>query len=150
MKRFALVAAVASVLLLALSGIGYVGGGEMAVLDPRFGSPEVWTRGVHFRAPLVSRVTRYPLAPQQVQSRVRVETRDNLNFHLQYTLRETVDPETLLALHARSAGRPLVPVLRQLSDEVVVKAAAFLRAVRLMVYAAIEKAGGKLVSEVIG
>ncbi|HMC82835.1 MAG TPA: tetratricopeptide repeat protein [Candidatus Polarisedimenticolia bacterium] len=128
MKRFVLVAAVASVLLLALSGIGYVGGGEIAVLDPRFGGPEVWTRGLHFRAPLLSRVTRYPLAPQQVQSRVLVETRDNLNFHLRYTLRETLDPETLLALHARRAGRPLGPVLRQLSDEAVVKAAALLRA----------------------
>jgi Flp pilus assembly protein TadD len=128
MKRFVLVAAVASLLLLVLSGIGYVGGGEIAVLDPRFGGPEIWTQGLHFRVPLLSRVTRYPLAEQQVQSRVRVDTRDNLNFHLRYTLRETFDSGNLLAFHARRAGRPLAPVLRQLSDEAVVKAAALLRA----------------------
>ena len=128
MKRLALAAGATVLLLLLVSAVSRVGPNERAVLDPRFGDPVVLEPGIHFRTPLFSRLSRYPLSPRKVESEVRVETRDNLNFRIRYTLEETFDPETLLAFHARRAGRPLPLVLKQLADESVQEAAPFLRA----------------------
>jgi len=128
MKRFVAAAAVAVVLLLLLSAFSHVGPTERAVLDPRFGEPKVLGPGIHVRPPLLSRVTHYALERRKVAGQIKIETRDNLNFRLRYTLEEVFDPETLLAFHARRGGRPLEMVLRQVSDEVVKQAASFLRA----------------------
>jgi len=144
MKRIA-VAAVLVVLLLAVcSAVSYVGGKEAAVLDPRFGDPVVLRPGFSIHAPFLSHVTHYPLDPRKVEGQVKVETRDNLNFRIRYTLTASLEPESLLAFHARRAGRPLDPVLQQLSDETVQKAAAFLRADEILGTAARERWLGAL------
>jgi len=128
MKRYAAAGLVAVLLLAAFSGVTYVGGEKMAILDPRFGEPEILSPGFHLHTPFLNRVTHYPLEPREVKGEVKVDTRDNLNFRVHYTLQLSPDPEALLALHARRAGRPLEPVLQQLSDEMLQKASAFLRA----------------------
>jgi tetratricopeptide (TPR) repeat protein len=128
MRRIATVAVAAVLLLAAVSSVSHVGSSETAVLDPRFGQPAVLPSGFHFHAPFLSRVAHYPLDPRKVEGQVKVDTRDNLNFHVHYVLQLSLDPETILAFHARRAGRPLDPVFRQLSDETVQKAASFLRA----------------------
>ena len=144
MRRFAAAALVVVLLLAVFSAVSYVGGKESAVLDPRFGDPVVLRPGFSIHAPFLSRVTHYPLDPRKVEGQVKVETRDNLNFRVRYTLTASLEPESLLALHARRAGRPLDPVLQQLSDETVQKAAAFLRADEILGTAARERWLGAL------
>lgn len=139
MKRFAVAASVVALLLVALAGVTRVGRNDRAVLDPRFGKPSVLDPGFHFRAPLLSRVSHYSLWPQTVKSRVRVQSRDNMGFVLSYSLEEAFHPDYLLVFHARRAGRPLAPVLKQLTDESVRTAATFLRADELLGQASRER-----------
>jgi Flp pilus assembly protein TadD len=127
-KRIAAVSLAVLLLLAAISAISHVGSHEAAVLDPRFGNPVVLPPGFHFHAPFLTRVTHYELEARKVEGKVKVETRDNLNFRVLYSLKAAVDPDALLALHARRAGRPLSAVLRQLSDETVRSASSLLRA----------------------
>ncbi len=139
MRRIAVAALLVVLLLAVYSAVSYIGDKESAVLDPRFGDPVVLHPGFSLHAPFLSRVTHYPLDPRKVEGQVKVETRDNLNFSVRYTLTLSLDPEGLLALHARRAGRPLDVVLQQLSDETVQKAATFLRADEILGTAARER-----------
>ncbi|HEU5181880.1 MAG TPA: tetratricopeptide repeat protein [Candidatus Polarisedimenticolia bacterium] len=128
MKRLIAIAAVVLVVAAIFSSVSFVGGEEIAVLDPRFGDPQILGRGIHLHLPFLSRVTHYPLKPEKVESETKLETRDNLNFTAKYTLESTFDPETLLAFHARRGGRPVEVVRRQAGDEAVREGAALLRA----------------------
>jgi tetratricopeptide (TPR) repeat protein len=128
MKRWLLIALGILAALTLFSGISLTGKDELAVLDPRFGEPEVLESGIHFHLPFLSRVTRYPLEPRKVEGETKVETRDNLNFRIRFTLEQRFDPDSVLEFHARRAGRPLDPVLRQLSEESLQKASALLPA----------------------
>jgi Flp pilus assembly protein TadD len=128
MKRLIAIGVVVFVAAAIYSSISFVGADEAAVLDPRFGDPQILERGLHFHLPFLSRVTHYPLKPEKVESQAKLETRDNLNFNASYTLESSFDPDTLLAFHARRGGRPLETVRRQAGDEAVKEAAAQLRA----------------------
>jgi tetratricopeptide (TPR) repeat protein len=128
MRRFGTAALVVILCLVLLSAVSHVGGKETAVLDPRFGEPIVLSPGFHLHLPFLSSVTHYPLEPLKTEGQVKVETRDNLNFQVRYVLQVSVDPSNLIPFHARRAGRPLDAVIRQLSDEMVQKAATFMRA----------------------
>ncbi len=128
MKRLAAAALAVVLFLVLLSAVTYVGGRESAVLDPRFGQPVILSPGLHVHAPLLSRITRYSLEPRKVEGQVKVDTRDNMSFQVRFTLQAAPDPENLLLLHARRAGRLLEPVLQQLCGEAVQKASTFLRA----------------------
>jgi len=127
-KRLVLIAAILFVLAALFSSVSFVGGNEAAVLDPRFGQPRVLSRGIHFHAPFLSRITHYPLAPEKIAAESKLETRDNLNFKARFKLEQSFDPETLLTFHARRGGRPLEEVRKQVTEEVVRKAATQLRA----------------------
>ena len=128
MKRLVLIAVILLVLAAIFSSVSFVGGNEAAVLDPRFGQPRVLARGIHFHAPFLSRVTHYSLAPEKVSATSKLETRDNLNFKAKFSLDQSFDPDTLLTFHARRGGRPVEEVRRQVTEEVVRKAATQLRA----------------------
>jgi tetratricopeptide (TPR) repeat protein len=128
MKRFVAIVAVVLALAALFSSVSFVGGGEAAVLDPRFGDTVVLTRGIHFHLPFLSRVTHYPLSPVKVEAESKLETRDNLNFKAHYRLEQSFDPETILTFHARRGGRPLAEVRKQITEEAVQKAAIQLRA----------------------
>jgi len=128
MKKLIAIGGVVFVLAACYSSVSYIGGEETAILDPRFGDPLILDRGIHFHLPFLSRVTRYPLAPEEVEAESKLETRDNLNFRAKYRLGQSFDPETLLAFHLRRGGRPLKEVRRQLTEEAVQKAATQLRA----------------------
>ena len=128
MKRLIAIGVVVLAAAAIYSSVSYVGAEEAAVLDPRFGEPQILGRGIHVHLPFLSRVTHYPLKPEKVDSEAKLETRDNLNFNARYTLESTFDPDTLLAFHARRGGRPVETVRRQAGDEAVKEAAAQLRA----------------------
>ena len=145
MKRYLLAGLVVLILLAVFSSVSYVGSRESAVLDPRFGDPEILGPGFSIHAPFLSRVNKYPLDPRKVEGQVKVEARDNMNFRVRYSLQTSLDPGTLLTFHARRAGRPLAPVLQQLSDETVQKAATLLRADEILGTAPRERWLGALV-----
>jgi len=144
MKRTVLAGLAVVILLAVYSSVSYIGRGQAAVLDPRFGDPVILRAGLGIHAPFLSRVTQYPLDPRKVEGLVKVEARDNMNFRIRYTLQASLDPERLLAFHARRAGRPLAPVLQQLSDETVQKAATSLRADEILGTAARDRWMGAL------
>ncbi|HEV8376082.1 MAG TPA: SPFH domain-containing protein, partial [Candidatus Polarisedimenticolia bacterium] len=128
MKKVIVVAVALLALGAMFSSVSYVGGGEAAVLDPRFGDPMVLARGIHFHAPFLSRVTHYPLKPEKIEVESKLETRDNLNFKARYQLEQSFDPDTVLLFHARRGGRPLLEVRKEATVQAVQKAAVLLRA----------------------